>query len=278
MIDSKTLSGRINAVSDESRLSASPASIINSPLLSASGFRHAFFSRLGGVSQPPFESLNFSATVGDNPGAVAENVARAAQALRVEPDRILFLNQVHGIACHLARRQDDAPCLQKTQGDAVMSSDPELACCVRVADCGPLLIADRRSGWVAAIHSGWRGTLQNIAGAVISRLREHTGPGADLVAALGPHIEACCFEVGLDVAQDLVAASPDKHIVRPGKRDRPHIDLRRMIHAQLLEAGIDQASIDHVRGCTFCQPERFFSFRREGKRSGRHLAAIVARG
>ncbi|MBI5537597.1 MAG: peptidoglycan editing factor PgeF [Deltaproteobacteria bacterium] len=265
-------------LSDASGDLPGPGSIINSSLLSASGFRHAFFSRLGGVSLPPFESLNFSVTVGDDPDAVAENMARAADALRLQPDRLLFLNQVHGTACHLASRQDDAAAVRSSQGDAVLSPDPQVACCVRVADCGPLLIADRRSGWVAAVHSGWKGTLQNIAGAVIRKLRGHVGPDAELVAALGPHIEACCFEVGQDVADQLTAASPDKDIVRPGKRERPHVDLRRMIHAQLLEAGVAESNIDHVRGCTFCQPERFFSYRREGKRSGRHLAGIVARG
>ena len=277
MIDSKTSSGRINEVSDESGLQRNPGSIINSPLLSASGFRHAFFSRLGGASQAPFESLNFSVTVGDDERAVARNLARAGHYLGIDPDHILFCNQVHGIVCHQVTRHDDALDVRARHADAVMSSDPGVACSVRIADCGPLLVADRTSGLVAAVHSGWRGTLQNIAGTVISDMRKQIGRTLDLVAALGPHIESCCFEVGDEVARDLVAASPDKDIVAPGKHDRPHIDLRRMIHAQLIEAGIAERAIDHVRGCTYCRPEEFFSYRREGKRSGRHLAAIVAR-
>jgi hypothetical protein len=244
-------------------------------LLSASGFRHAFFSRDGGVSQGPFATLNFSVTVGDEPAAVAENLARAARALQVLPERVLFLDQVHGTACERVDRTSDAAQLRRCPGDAVVSADSQVACAVRVADCAPILLADRASGVVAAVHSGWRGTLQDIAAATVLRLRELSGRQLDLVAAIGPHIEACCFEVGDEVAAELLEASPDKAIVHRRDGARPHVDLRRMLHAQLHRAGVRE--IEHVGGCTFCQPDRLFSYRRDGKRSGRHLAAIVAR-
>jgi polyphenol oxidase len=248
--------------------------IIDSRLLSASGFRHAFFTRTGGVSEEPFDSLNFSSSVGDLEARVAQNLALAARFLRVEPEKIFFLNQVHGVACHEVSGDDDRK-IRALQGDAVVSSDPEVACAVRIADCAPILMADRRSGAVIAVHSGWRGTLQNIAAVAADRLRFQVQGEVDLIAAVGPHIGPCCFEVGDDVARLLLEASPDKDIVRPGRGERPHVDLRRMIQAQLLQAGVRE--IDHVEGCTYCEPHRFFSFRRGGKRSGRHLAAICPR-
>ncbi len=251
--------------------------IIDSPLLSASGFRHAFFSRQGGVSAPPYDSLNFSMTVGDREPDVAANLARAASDLLCLPHHIVFLHQVHGVDCHIVHHPNDSPSIRSRSGDAVLSRHPDVACAVRFADCAPILIGDLRSGAVAAVHSGWRGTLLDIASVALHSLERLTGAPLDPVAAIGPHIEACCFEVGHDVAAQLRAASPDPDILRTGKRDRPHVDLRAMIHAQLLRAGVSEDRIDHVRGCTVCDRERFFSYRRDGERGGRHLAAIVAR-
>jgi YfiH family protein len=250
---------------------------LHSGLLSAAGFHHAFFTRSGGVSPAPFDSLNFSVSVGDDPANVHQNLRIAARHLGVEPDKILFLDQIHSAIVLRATSADDQQALRITQGDAVVSSDALVACAVRVADCAPVLLADRRSGTVAAIHSGWKSTAQNIVGAAVQTLRSLAGPTVDIIAAVGPHIEACCFEVGPDVAHSLAHASSDHDVVLPGRRGRPHVDLRRVIHAQLLQAGVRPEDIDHVRGCSVCDHDRFFSYRRDGARSGRMLAAIVAR-
>jgi len=250
---------------------------LHSHLLSAAGFRHAFFTRSGGVSPAPFDSLNFSVSVGDEPANVQHNLTVAAQYLGVAPHKILFLDQIHSAIVLHATSTDDQPSLRLTQGDGVVSGDPLVACAVRVADCAPVLLADRRSGAVAAIHSGWKSTAQNIVAAGVQAVRSLAGSTVDIVAAVGPHIEACCFEVGPDVAQTLARACSDQHVVVPGKRGRPHVDLRRVIHAQLVQAGVRPNDIDHVRGCSVCDRVRFFSYRRDGARSGRLLAAIVAR-
>jgi hypothetical protein len=136
------------------------------------------------------------------------------------------------------------------------------------------LIADRTSGAVAAIHSGWKGTVANAAAAGVAALRELVGTLGDLVAAIGPHLEACCFEVGPDVAAALAASSPlGAAAVLPGPR--PHVDLRRIVRAQLEAAGIAPGAIDDVRGCTVGDRARFHSYRRDGEMSGRLLSAIV---
>ncbi len=250
---------------------------MRSPLLLSAGFRHAFFLRNGGVSPAPFDSLNFSVSVGDTPAHVHDNLRIAADDLGVAADHILYLDQIHSALVLPGSRADHAATYRTTQGDGVVSADPLVACAVRTADCAPVLIADRASGAVAAIHSGWKSTAQDIVAAGVRALRELAGGRVDLLAAVGPHIEACCFEVGDDVATTLAGASPDHEVVRPGPRGRPHVDLRRIIHAQLARAGVAQQAIDHVRGCSVCDRERFFSYRRDGARSGRMLAAIVAR-
>jgi polyphenol oxidase len=253
------------------------ARMILSPLLASAGFRHGFFTRVGGVSQAPFDALNFSVNVGDDPAAVAQNLLLAAQDLSVLPEHVFFLSQVHGVQSLTVDARDQAGDVRARQGDIVLSNDPDAACAVRVADCVPILLGDRRSGAVAAVHAGWRGTAQNVVGAAIRALRELGPRDVELLAAVGPHIGACCFEVGDDVAATLRDASSDHDVVKQGPRGRPHVSLRRIVHAQLLDAGVSPECIDHVRGCTMCDPQRFYSYRRDGWRCGRHLCAIAAR-
>jgi len=243
--------------------------------LSSAGFDHAFFTRCGGFSLPPFDSLNFSIHVGDHPDAVGKNFAVAANVLDVPPDRILFLRQVHGTTTHLVAPSDNRDRTSLVEGDAIMADDPSVACSVRIADCAPVLLADVAHGTVAAVHSGWRGTEQNIVAHTLRIM--HARAANTTLAAVGPHIERCCFEVGHDVAARLARTSPVADVVHVGPRGRPHVDLRRILHAQLLEAGVSPNHIEHVRGCTMCDAKRFFSHRRDGARSGRLLAAIVPR-
>jgi YfiH family protein len=141
----------------------------------------------------------------------------------------------------------------------------------------PVLVADTETGAVAAIHSGWQGTVADVVGAAIAALRRTIGRQGALVAAIGPHIEACCFEVGDDVAAKLRACAPGASVVVSGRGSRPHVDLRRIVRSQLTASGLSNGAIDDVAGCTKCDALRFFSFRRDKENSGRLLSAIVAR-
>jgi YfiH family protein len=252
---------------------------LTSPRLAQEGFRHAFFTRRGGVSAGEHASLNFAASTGDDPENVARNVERAAEVLGVDAARVLYLSQVHGADAVVVTGADARDGAIHREGDAIAARAGEpVACGVRSADCGTILVGDAASGAVAAIHAGWRGTVRGVVPAAVARLRELAGGGGRLVAAIGPHIEACCFEVGDEVAAELAAASDaGGSVVRPGPRGKPHVDLRAVLRAQLRAAGLDGGAIDDVRGCTACDPERFFSYRRQGPRSGRLLAAIVPR-
>lgn len=255
---------------------AEACSYLTSKRLDEAGFRHAFFTRNGGVSLPPFDTLSFAASVGDDPAHVAENISRAATALGVSRARLYYASQVHGVDAVVLDGSEDREEVIRRIADITVSRTAGIACGVRSADCVPILIGDRRTGAVTAIHSGWRGTVQNVAAAGVAALRALAGKG-DFVAAIGPHIEACCFEVGEDVARDLAACSPlgDAAIVRT-YGEKPHVDLRRVVRAQLEACGIEAGAIDDVSGCTVCDRDRFHSYRRDGKRSGRMLSAIVA--
>jgi YfiH family protein len=251
------------------------AEFLESTLLRRAGFRHAFFTRRGGVSTGVYESLSFSIAAGDTPENVRQNLQRAGTALDVDGTRIHFLSQVHGRATCTLDGNEVQSALINVEGDALLSRVPGLACGVRSADCVPVLLADRRSGAVAAAHAGWRGAVQGVVGAAIDALRALV-PNPDLIAAIGPHISLRAFEVSEDVAETILNASLDPNIV-DRTRLKPHVDLRRMLRAELRSQGLDNAAIDDVWGCTVLEPERFFSFRRDGKASGRHLSAIVPR-
>lgn len=247
-----------------------------SALLDGAGFHHGFFTRRGGVSRPPWESLSFALSAGDDPDHVRENFARAARALGVDARRLYVCSQVHGTNARLLTGDEDPADVLRDSADITLSRAAGVACGVRSADCVPVLVADRESGAAAAIHSGWRGTVERVAGAGVAALRALIGGEGDLVAAIGPHIEPCCFEVGDDVAMQLAGSSPlgEACVIREeGKR--PHVNLRLVVRAQLRAVGVTE--VDDVMGCTVCDAERFHSFRRDGAASGRMLSAIVPR-
>ncbi len=254
----------------------SDADFLTSPLLTKAGFTHAFFTRRGGVSPDPYRSLNFSSALGDTVDNVARNLARGARVLGIEPSRIHFLSQVHGTDVHEVGPSDDREATLHTSGDALVSRSPGVACAVRTADCVPVLFADPPTGMVAAAHAGWRGAAKGVVAAAVRRLLQ-AGAEGPLLAAIGPHISLASFEVSAEVAKELLEASPDPGIVDESRGPRPHVDLRRMIRAQLLNLGFDEGAVDDVPGCTVSDASLFFSYRRDGKIGGRHLSAIVAR-
>lgn len=254
---------------------AEHADFLESALLRGAGFRHAFFTRKGGVSQGAYSSLSFSVAAGDSEANVNLNLERAAAELGVASKRIHFLSQVHGHVAHTLTGTEVQTELIFREGDALVSRAPALACAVRSADCVPVLLADRRSGAVAAVHAGWRGAVNGVVSRAIDALRA-IAQNPSLLAAIGPHISLAAFEVSEDVAEKLLNASHDPQIVDRSQA-KPHVDLRRMLRAELHAQGLAHSAIDDVWGCTVLEPERFFSFRRDGKASGRHLSAIVPR-
>ncbi len=248
---------------------------LTSPLLLDLGFRHAFFTRRGGWSEGPFASLNFSETVGDDPARVERNLEAAAESLGVTPSRLYFCTQVHGAAVAVVGPEQSALELRALEADAVIVGEEGAAAAVRTADCIPILLGHVPSGRVAAVHAGWRGVQANIAAAAVGELRRAFGAGR-VVAALGPHIRFAAFEVSEDVARQLEEASPVEGAVE-WRGARPHVELARIARAQLVAAGLAVEDVQDVGGCTVTDAGAFFSYRRDGARTGRHLHAIVAR-
>ncbi len=201
--------------------------------------------------------------------------------LGVDAARVLYLSQVHGRAARFYRTQEVRTDLITLEGDALGGTEPGSAYGVRSADCVPILLADTESGAVMAIHAGWRGVVVGVVEAGVACLRQNLGGEGRLLAAIGPHISKLAFEVSDDVAQQLAACpgSGAGALTRADPSAKPHVDLRWIVTQKLLALGLTEASIDaeSTSGCTVLMPDRYFSFRRDGKRSGRHLSAIVPR-
>jgi YfiH family protein len=246
-----------------------------SALLMRAGFRHAFFTRRGGVSSGPYTSLSFSVAAGDTEECVSANLELAAAALGVAASHVYYVSQVHGAQALRINGTEDRREVLYREADAIVGQNPETAIGVRMADCLPILVGDRASGSAAAIHAGWRGLVRGVIASGIDALRREIGSRGDLVASIGPHITGHAFEVSDDVAKELSRASHAEGVVEHARGPKPHVHLARIARAQLEEAGVLPDAIDLVPGCTYSEPDDFFSFRRDGPKSGRHLAAIV---
>jgi YfiH family protein len=251
------------------------ASFLTANNLSAAGYRHAFFTRQGGHSPRPFDSLHFGAA-GHTEHELAANVDEAARALGIDPAALYTATQVHGRDVLAIEPDRDRAKLLGQHADALLAHSPGLGCAVKIADCLPVLLAHRDSGAVAAVHSGWQGTVRDVVGAAVAALCRTTGQESGLIAAIGPHIRACCFEVGDDVAAQLAAAAGSDDVVRRASGARPHVDLALVVKHQLRRAGVLEPAIEILDGCSMCDAARFFSYRRDRENSGRNLAAIVA--
>ena len=254
---------------------------ITSKLLSAAGVAHGFSVRTGGVSAGAFSSLNLSVSVGDTKEAVDENTRRLADAAGVK--RIASAHQVHGDRVMAAtiegalREVFPATVEQPDGADAVLALDDGVAAGVRIADCFPILLFAEDQGTAAAVHSGWRGTRLSIAARGVRALQQASGADPTrILAAIGPGIGRCCYEVSLDLA------SMFRELFGPEAADdlagnpKPHLDLRYCIERALCAAGVPPERIEQVAGCTSCDIGAFFSHRRDKGRTGRHLAFISA--
>jgi polyphenol oxidase len=250
--------------------------VLRAPLLTGLGFQHGFSTRRGGVSPPPFKSMNLASAVGDEPEHVTENQRRFAAAVGYDAARLFTLQQVHGQHVEPVGLQDDPDRVRALHGDALVAQSG-VAVAVRSADCVPLLLADPESRQVAAVHAGWRGVLAGVVPAALAALCARTGaPPERIVGAVFPHIRRCCFEVDDALAEQLSAAGPGAaQCVFQVAAGKPYVALDAIVQAQLRARGLSDANLEDVPGCTCCEPESFFSYRRDGARSGRHLAAII---
>jgi polyphenol oxidase len=254
------------------------------PLLQSSvipeGFAHGFPTRAGGVSGPPYETLNFARAWGDGRPAVLENRRRLLAALGLS--RLYMIKQVHGVQVVQIVADHDPEALDVAQGDAMITDQAGAALGVFSADCVPLLFADPETGACGSAHAGWRGVVAGVAAATVAAMAAAFGtrPTA-LRVAMGPAIGPCCFEVGDEVVAAFEARHPGARglgVVVEGKGARAHVDLKRSLALELQQVGLPAPNLDAGSECTLCDPQaRFYSYRRDNRRTGQHMAVIARR-
>jgi len=221
---------------------------------------HAFTTREGGVSEGPYATLNLSYAVGDRPEHVAENRRRVLAAFGNPPS--FGLDQVHGGRVVIAQGPGTA------EGDAAVTDVPGLLLRVSVADCYPLLFEDPKSGAVGVAHAGWRGVAAGIVENTVRALQEAFQSDPEtLRVAIGPGICGRCYQVGPEVVEAVGGfARPD-----PGAEGRFLLDLAAAIEARLRALGVQ--NVWQANRCTF-EDEDLFSYRRQGRKSGRMWGVI----
>jgi polyphenol oxidase len=231
---------------------------LSSPLINAT---HGFSDRHGGVSAAPFDSLNLGGS-DDDPEAIRSNMSRALAALGLAHENLCLLKQVHGSTVAEA-----SPGRQL--GDAIVTNRRNLVLAVNVADCFPVLLEDSEAGVVAAVHSGWRGTVARIASGTVKKMVE-LGARADRVrVAIGQGICRDQFVVGPEVTVAFMEAGFNERFLSGGK-----VDLAGCIVSDLTLSGIRADHIWNMSRCTF--ESDFFSYRRDGGRTGRMWGLIAS--
>ena len=258
---------------------------------------HAFSTRHGGVSVVAGENLlNLSFTEWDRKESVLENRKRLETAAGTEDLTLVVMKQIHS---DVVQRFPAVPA-GPSAGDASITDRPGLLLAAQTADCVPILLVDPRKRAVAAVHAGWKGTLARIAQKTVGRLHLEFGcEPAHILAAIGPSIGPCCYEVGADFVTKFSAQFADAseyfdeahtgdepnplqwlNRCPPGHQPPPenvHLDLRKANASQLLAAGLAETNLFASGLCTGCRTDLFFSYRKEGPQSGRMLSLIGLR-
>lgn len=277
---------------------------------------HAFSTRAGGASRAPARGLNLGFTAGDARARVEKNRQEFLAAIGAKRFDLADVHQIHSTLVFRVQRSASGrlqylPCGYLPEsakpvpaGDALITNEPGILLSVRSADCVPILLVDPERRVVAAIHAGWKGVLGGIAEKAAGEMRRQfqSQPGR-ILAAIGPSIRACCYEVSEDLAAAFCGAFPEgEQFVRKPPQDKPgreaypppflsfsppghgpegglspHLDLVAAARYQLRRAGLKPANIHTADFCTACRTDLFYSHRKEGSRTGRMMAVVGIR-
>lgn len=241
--------------------------VIRAPNLAVS---HGFMARTGGVSAAPYSSLNLGLSSGDAEDVVAENRRRVLSAFGTDESWACAFSQVHGTEVI-----EGAASWFEQEADAVVSNTPGLLLIISTADCLPVLFYDPVTGAVGAAHCGWRGTVGGIAARTLTRLSELYGSDpADVQVAFGPSISRPNYQVGAEVVAAFQDAGFPASVYEPDEGGRYRLDVAAANRWALLENGVELEHLWESGLCTYADPARFYSHRRDQGQTGRHWAVI----
>lgn len=250
-------------------------------LAAAQVAEQGFTTRHEGVSRPPYNSLNLGVNTLDSLHSVKGNQSLLARAMGGKMERFVTVTQVHGTDLLIidAPNQDFSH-FRKIECDGVITDQPGVMIGVGVADCVPILLLDPVKGVVAALHAGWKGTAGGIAVKGVEAFVSVFGSNrADILAAVGPAIGSCCYEV-----DGIVKEAFEKSdcawgdVAEASGKEKWQLDLAKANYMQLLAAGLAESQIVRAEQCVSCNPEQFFSYRRDQGDTGRQMGFIMLKG
>lgn len=243
---------------------------------------HGFSTRLGGVSEGEFYSLNLGRLDFDVPKKVAENWKIFGGAVGIDTTRFVHGHQVHGSTVHVVTAKNAHGILEPANlepADGYVTNLSGVPLAVFTADCAPLLMEEPGAGVIAAVHSGWRGTAADIGGEAVKKMEELGADRREIRVAVGPCIHRCCFQVGtevIDAMNDLLGGdseglyAPDT--AAPGKF---RLDLPGVIRRRLRQIGLREENIEILDECTMCRPDKYWSHRAMGLHRGSQANIIM---
>ena len=230
---------------------------------------HGIFTRLGGASKPPFESLNVSYSVGDQRENVTRNLKKITETL--EADRLIFMNQAHGTDILILHQSESLDFHDTPRADAMITNRPDVALMVKQADCQAVILYDPQKHVLSNIHCGWRGNVKHILGRVVHKMHMEFGCAAgEILAAIGPSLGPCCAE--FISHKQIFPKEFRQFMVREN-----HFDLWAISKWQLIEAGLQEKNIQIAEICTRCRTDLFYSYRGEGKTGRFGTVAMLKR-
>ena len=254
------------------------------PILDKTGIvKHGFSTRIGGVSEGVFRSMNLSFSRGDSDDCVRENFARMAKAIGVDVDSLVFAAQTHTTNVRKVTKEDKGKGiitpLDYQDVDGLITDVPDVCLTTFYADCVPLFFVDPVKKAIGLSHSGWRGTVGKIGAETIRKMEEEYGTDRkDIIAAVGPSICQTCYEVSEDVVESFKEAFHEKHwgeLFYRKRNNKYQLNLWKANEIILLEAGVRRENIAVTNVCTNCNSEVLFSHRAtKGERGS--LAAFMA--
>ncbi len=245
-----------------------------SEVIESLGIKNGFTFRTGGLSKGNVRGLNLGFRVGDNPLDVTENYRLVSNDLKFNFENIVAAKQTHTDNIRIITSEDKGKGVVKesdiTDTDGLITGEKDIPLVVFSADCYPVLLADKEKKAVAAVHSGWRGTLLGISKKAALMMQSEFGVlPENIIAAVGPGIGSCCFETEADVALKFEPA-----FVKEKGGGKYFIDLPRVIKKDLINAGLKEENIFFSERCTVCESENFYSYRKMKDKTGRMGAFI----
>ncbi len=259
---------------------------------------HAFSTRIGGISEGDYASLNLGMNRGDIQARVTENWRRFMESAGISYRPFVCGKQVHGNTVHVACAKDARPAYgegELIEADGYVTREKGLPLAIFTADCVPVLLEDVTAGVIGAVHCGWRSTVADIAQNAVKAMTHLGAEVKNIKVSIGPAIEQCCFEVGpevIEAVEDLVGKSAarayytmaskeegDKSVSKTAEyesvaTDKFMLDLKGVVRCRFIQLGIEPHNIDPVGECTMCHPEKYYSHRYSGGSRG-SLASVI---